>query len=283
MRRLALLLLLGLVAGAVRAEEEAAPVPAPEAPPPATGATPLADDWLFEDAGPDPAERDGMESVNRVSFGFNERFYHYLADPVARGFAWLVPAAGRRAIHRFFLNLESPALFISDVFQLAPLDATKTTSRFVINSTVGIAGLFDPAGAFGIERHETDFGETLAVWGTPSGAYFVIPLLGPSTARDAFGQVVDAALHPEVWLLTPVEALLFRTSDNLSEYDLERERLNALRATSVDFYAAIRGVYLMDRDAKVEQRRDTRWWHRKPVAEPVAEEAEPVAEPPAEE
>jgi phospholipid-binding lipoprotein MlaA len=100
-----------------------------------------------------------MEPVNRVIFGFNESFYHYLADPVARGFAWLVPAAGRRAIHRFFLNLESPALFISDVFQLAPLDATKTTSRFVINSTVGIAGLFDPAGAIGIERHETDFGD----------------------------------------------------------------------------------------------------------------------------
>jgi phospholipid-binding lipoprotein MlaA len=270
--RLALLLLLGLVANVARAEEEAAPAPAPESPPPATEVTPLEDDWLFEDTGPDPAERDDMEGVNRFSFGFNEEFFHYLADPVARGFAWLVPAPGRRAIHRFFENLESPALFISDVFQLAPLDATKTTSRFVINSTIGIGGLFDPAGAMGIENHHTDFGETLAVWGTPSGSYVVIPLLGPSTARDTFGQVVDAALHPAAWLLTPVQALLLRTSGGLSEYDVERERLEALRATSVDFYAAIRGAYLMDRDAKVEQRRDTRWWHRqKPELEAAAE------------
>ena len=148
MTRLALVLLLGLVANAARAEEEAAP--ASETLPPATEATVLEDDWLFEDTGPDPAERDDIECANRLSFGFNEQFYHYLADPVARGFAWLVPAPGRRAIHRFFENLDSPALFISDVFQLAPLDATKTTSRFVINSTVGLAGLFDPASAIGI-------------------------------------------------------------------------------------------------------------------------------------
>ena len=270
MTRLALVLLLGLVANAARAEEEAAP--ASETLPPATEATVLEDDWLFEDTGPDPAERDDIECANRLSFGFNEQFYHYLADPVARGFAWLVPAPGRRAIHRFFENLDSPALFISDVFQLAPLDATKTTSRFVINSTVGLAGLFDPASAIGIEGHHTDFGETLAVWGTPSGSYTVIPLLGPSTARDTFGQVVDAVLHPAAWFLTPVQALLLRTSGGLSEYDVERERLEALRATSVDFYAAIRGAYLMDRDAKVAQRKDTRWWHsREPETEATAE------------
>jgi phospholipid-binding lipoprotein MlaA len=249
-RELALALLL-LSAGAARADGE----PPPEAPV-------SEDDWLFEDAGPDPAERDDMEPVNRFSFGFNEGFFQYIGDPVARGFAWVVPAPGRRAIHRFFENLESPMLFISDVLQLAPLDATKTTSRFVINTTVGIGGLFDPASALGIEGHQTDFGETLAVWGTPSGTYFVIPLLGPSTARDTFGQIVDAVINPMSWLLSPVPQLIIRTSDGLSEYDVERERLNALRATSVDFYAAIRGAYLMDRDAKVELRREGRWWYR---------------------
>jgi len=271
MSRLVLLLLLGLVASSARAEDEAALTAEPA--PPAAEAAPLDDDWLFEDTGPDPAERDDMEPVNRASFGFNEQFYHWLADPVARGFAWLVPAPGRRAIHRFFENLESPALFISDVFQLAPLDAAKTTSRFVINSTIGIAGFFDPADAMGIPIHHTDFGETLAVWGTPAGTYVVIPLLGPSTARDTFGQIVDAALHPAAWVLTPVQAVLLRTSGGLSSYDVERERLEALRATSVDFYAAIRGAYLMDRDAAVERRLDTRWWHKKKV------EPEPVAAP----
>ena len=267
MIRLAAVLAFGLLATAVRAAEPPLAVSEPPPVAPETGPAEDGDDWLFEDSA-DPADRDGMEPVNRASFAFNEQFYHWLADPVARGFAWLVPSPGRRAIHRFFENLDSPALFISDVFQLAPLDATKTTSRFVINSTVGIAGLFDPAAAIGIEAHETDFGETLAVWGTPSGTYVVIPLLGPSTARDTFGQVVDAALHPAAWLLSPVTQLLLRTGDGLSEYDVERERLEALRRTSVDFYAAIRGAYLMDRDAHVATRLAGRWWHNLPAEPP---------------
>ena len=217
------------------------------------------DDWLFAD-GPDPAERDSIEGTNRAFFGFNEAFYEYLADPITRGFAWLVPEPGRRALHRFFENLDSPALLANDALQLAPLDATKTTARFVLNSTVGLLGFFDPAEALGIENHHTDFGETLAVWGTPSGSYFVIPLLGPSNARDTFGQIVDAALDPALWFASPVQQVVIRTSGGISEYDVERERLEALRATSVDFYAAIRGAYLMDRDVKVEERRASRWW-----------------------
>ena len=88
----------------------------------------------------------------------------------------------------------------------------------------------------------------------------MIPLLGPSTARDTFGELVDGVLHPTMWFLSPVQQVLIRTSDGLSAYDVERERLDALRATSVDFYAAIRSAYLMDRDAHVEQRVAGRWW-----------------------
>jgi phospholipid-binding lipoprotein MlaA len=259
-RAAALPVLLLLAAGAARAEE-ASPEPVqPEAPAPAADAWDDEDDWLF-DAGPDPAERDDIEFSNRLSFGLNEGFYRFIADPVAKGFAWVVPAPGRRALYRFFENLETPALLLSDVLQLAPLDATKTTTRFVINTTVGVAGLFDPASAIGIETHHTDFGETLAVWGIPSGTYVVIPLLGPSTARDTFGEIIDAVLHPGMWFLSPVQQVLLRTSDGLSAYDVERERLDALRATSVDFYAAIRSAYLMDRDAHVAQRVASRWWN----------------------
>jgi phospholipid-binding lipoprotein MlaA len=268
----------GLLTGALLALATAcAHSPAPAEPPPATDAAlEDEDDWLF-DLGPDPAERDDLEGSNRLVFGFNEGFYRWIADPVATGFAWLVPDIGRRAIFRFFENLESPALFLNDVLQLAPLDAGKTTSRFVINSTVGVAGLFDPAEAIGVEKHDTDFGETLAVWGVPSGTYVVIPLLGPSTARDTFGELVDGVLHPTMWFLSPVQQVLIRTSDGLSAYDVERERLDALRATSVDFYAAIRSAYLMDRDAHVEQRVAGRWW-RDPEDEKDAESASAAAE-----
>jgi phospholipid-binding lipoprotein MlaA len=275
--RAALALLLLLSAGAARAEE-ASPEPVqPEAEPPAAEAWDEDDDWLF-DAGPDPAERDDIEFSNRLSFGLNEGFYRFIADPVAKGFAWVVPAPGRRALYRFFENLETPALLLSDVLQLAPLDATRTTTRFVINTTVGVAGLFDPASAIGIETHHTDFGETLAVWGIPSGTYVVIPLLGPSTARDTFGEIIDAVLHPGMWFLSPVQQVLLRTSDGLSAYDVERERLDALRATSVDFYAAIRSAYLMDRDAHVAQRVAGRWWNEDDAEQGPAAAAAAAAE-----
>jgi len=217
------------------------------------------DDWLFEE-GPDPAERDDLEGSNRAIFGFNEGFYHYVADPITRGFEWLVPEPGRRALHRFFVNLDHPAIFVNDVLQLAPLDATKTLSRFALNSTVGVIGLFDVATKVGIDGHATDFGETLAVYGTPAGSYVVIPLLGPSTARDTFGEIVDALLHPAVWFASPAQQVVIRTSGGISFYDIEKERLEALRATSVDFYAAIRGAYLLDRDARVRERSAGRWW-----------------------
>jgi phospholipid-binding lipoprotein MlaA len=253
-------LLLALLAAPVRAEEQAAPAPPCAEPAAGEEAWAAEDDWLFED-GPDPAERDAIEPSNRGVFAFNEGFYRWVADPITRGYEWLVPEPGRRAVHRFFLNLESPAIFASDLVQLAPADATRTLSRFVINSTIGVLGLLDPASELGIEAHHTDFGETLAVYGTPSGSYVVIPILGPSTARDVFGELVDAFLHPAAWFASPGQQVLLRGSGGLSYYDVEQERLDALRSTSVDFYAAIRSAYLMDRDAHVKLRRSGRWWN----------------------
>jgi phospholipid-binding lipoprotein MlaA len=258
-----------LGAGAAWSEEPPAPKAGPEVAAPAEEEW-ADDDWLFED-GPDPAERDDLEGSNRVIFSFNEGFYHYLADPVTRGFEWLVPEPGRRAVHRFFLNLESPVIFVNDVLQLAPLDATKTLTRFAVNTTVGLVGLFDVADWLGVERHSTDFGETLAVYGTPAGTYVVIPIIGPSTARDTFGEIVDAFLHPAVWFASPAQQVMLRTSGGISAYDVERERLDALRSTSVDFYAAIRSAYLMDRDALVAARIAGRWWNEdEPAAASVA-------------
>lgn len=227
------------------------------------------DDW-FLDEGPDPAERDAIEGSNRAVFGFNEGFNSYVTDPITRGFEWLVPASGRRAIHRFFVNLDHPVIFVNDVLQLAPLDATKTASRFVINTTVGLLGFFDVATPIGIPGHDTDFGETLAVYGTPAGSYVVIPIIGPSTARDTFGEVVDALLHPAVWFFSPAQQVVYRTSSGISQYDIEKERLDALRSMSVDFYAAIRGAYLMDRDAKVDTRIAGRWYRGDDTGSDVA-------------
>jgi phospholipid-binding lipoprotein MlaA len=216
------------------------------------GPAPADVDWLFEDDAPDPADRDPLEPFNRGVFRCNEVVYTWLIDPFATAYQWVVPAPGRRAVRRFFSNLSEPVTVVNDLLQLEPTRAGSSGARFLINSTVGLAGLFDPASAWGIERHASDFGGTLAVYRIESGPYVVIPLIGPSTVRDTIGGVIDGLIRPDTWLLTPGTRLAISASDGFTHYGLERERMDALRDTSVDFYAALRSAYLMDRDARIE-------------------------------
>lgn len=209
-------------------------------------------DWMFEDDAPDPAERDPLESLNRGIFGCNEVVYAWVIDPFATAYEWVVPRPGRRAVRRFFANLSEPVTLVNDLLQLEPVRAGSTGARFLINSTVGVAGLFDPATTWGIERHASDFGGTLAVYRVASGPYIIIPVMGPSTVRDAIGGVVDGLIRPDTWLLTPGTRLVISASAGFTNYGPERERMEALRDTSVDFYAALRSAYLMDRDARID-------------------------------
>jgi phospholipid-binding lipoprotein MlaA len=209
-------------------------------------------DWLFEDDGPDPADRDPLESLNRGIFGFNEVVYGWVFDPVAIAYQWVVPGPGRRAVRRFFSNLGEPVTLVNDLLRVRPLQAGSSGARFLINTTAGVGGLFDPAAAWGLEPHTSGFGGTLAVYRVPSGPYLVMPIMGPSTARDAVGGLVDGIMRPDTWLLAATPRLVMAAGSGFSTYDMERERLDALRTTSVDFYAALRSAYLMDRDARIQ-------------------------------
>jgi phospholipid-binding lipoprotein MlaA len=212
------------------------------------------DDWLLGDEFDDPAQRDPAEGMNRAMFGFNELLRKCVFDPIARGYRFVMPEPGRRAVFRFFANLGEPIIFLNDVLQLAPRHAGNSGARFLVNSTVGLAGFFDPASTWGLERKDTDFGQTLAVYSVRSGPYVVLPALGPSTARDAVGSAFDLLLRPDLWLFGVGTVVVVGTGTGLVTYEVERERLQALRETSVDFYAALRGAYLLDRDAAVEAR-----------------------------
>lgn len=213
------------------------------------------DSFLDEEMGPDPAERDHTPRWNRRVFAFNEGFIRWVLRPISRGYQVVTPKFVREMLARGFDNLESPVIFANDVMQADPCRAGRTLGRFLLNSTAGIAGFFDVAAEMGLPRHDTDFGETLGRYGVRSGSFFMLPVLGPSTARDTFGEIVDTALRPEVWLLGGFPRLAVTGSDGLSTYDINAERLDALRETSVDFYAALRSAYLMDRDAKIEELR----------------------------
>jgi phospholipid-binding lipoprotein MlaA len=267
-----LLALLALLAAILLA----APLPAPAAePPPTAEAAPapdppledasdlphisseapldddllLEEDWLYEEA-PDP-----LEGPNRAVFIFNESVYKWLLDPVADVYGFVVPDAVRDSVRRFFSNLREPANFVNEIIQLRGRRAGATGARFLVNSTVGLAGLFDPASRIGLERYATDFGQTLALYGVPNGPYLVVPLMGPATLRDAFGNVVDALMRPDVWLLATGPQLVFVTSDGITGYASNRIHLEELRASSFDFYVALRSAYRMDRDAQIAELR----------------------------
>jgi phospholipid-binding lipoprotein MlaA len=219
---------------------------------------PLYDDpeAVAEPAGfPDP-----LEPLNRATFRFNGHVSRWVLDPLIRAYDFVVPAAGRHAIRRALVNLDSPAVFANDVLQIEPVDAGVTATRFALNTTIGLLGLFDPATRFGIPGHESDFGQTLALLGTPSGPYLMLPVIGPTTARDGTGYFVDFLFRPTTYLLTPyAQAFIMPVTEGgagIATLDANVDAVHALEASSVDYYAALKNAYYQDRIARIWARRD---------------------------
>jgi phospholipid-binding lipoprotein MlaA len=209
-------------------------------------------DPLFDEAFEiGPAAWDPIEPANRAFFSFNRGVDLVVLDPIARAYKFLVPQPGRRAVRRVFRNLNSPSVFVNDLMQLRLRDAGETLGRFVLNSTVGIGGLFDAGIEAGWEPHHSDFGQTLALWGVGNGPYLVLPLFGPSTTRDGFGNLVDRMFQPLTYFLGFGTQLVLGTGIGISAYEAHAVQLTALEESSVDFYAALRSAYLQNRDAEI--------------------------------
>jgi phospholipid-binding lipoprotein MlaA len=203
---------------------------------------------LLEEEAIESAElRDPLERGNRAVLGFNRGLDWILVDPLTRAYSWVMPDPAERAVRRFFDNLASPSVLVNDLLQLRGGRAAVTSARFVVNTTVGVAGLFDPAKRIGLADHHSDFGQTLWVHGVGSGPYLMLPLFGPSTVRDGFGRLVDGVLRPDTWLLGGAPLLVLGVGDGLSLRAMHREALLELQRSSVDYYAALRSVYWMDR------------------------------------
>jgi phospholipid-binding lipoprotein MlaA len=135
---------------------------------------------------------DPWQGFNRSIFEFNETLDQYVAKPVAQGYQAVTPQFVDTGISNFFSNLEDVLIVVNDVFQLKPLQALSDTGRFIVNSTVGLLGFFDVASHIGLTKHNEDLGQTLGYWGVGSGPYVMLPLLGPSNVRDAFGLAGDS-------------------------------------------------------------------------------------------
>lgn len=207
------------------------------------------------DAAADPSFPDPFEETNRGVFAFNQGLDRWVVRPASTVYGWVLPQPGRDSVRRALHNLDSPAVFINQLLQGRPGDAGTTLVRFCLNSTLGLAGLADPAEHFGLPPEDADFGQTLAVWGADSGPYLVLPMVGPSTARDGFGTVVDFFLEPTTWILTPASHLYLATLEGtvagIDTRYREDRNLDALRASSLDHYAATRNAWSQYRRAQV--------------------------------
>jgi phospholipid-binding lipoprotein MlaA len=221
-------------------------------------------DPLFDDAAaPAASVPDPFERGNRLVFALNQRLDGWVFDPLTRAYAFVVPDPARRAVRRVLANLGASTVFVNDVLQLVPEDAAVTAGRFAVNTTVGVLGLFDVASRVGLPEHVSDFGQTLALYGAPTGPYLIIPAVGPTTVRDAAGYLVDLAFRPATYFLGPGAALVVVTGvqeggTGITVRDANADALHALEASSLDFYATLRSAWAQDRRARVWARRGDR-------------------------
>ncbi|MBC7736405.1 MAG: VacJ family lipoprotein [Candidatus Saccharibacteria bacterium] len=195
---------------------------------------------------PTPGINDPREAENRQYHKFNLAVDKNIVRPLANSTGKIIPPEVKQGVVNFADNLSLPGSVVNNVLQLRFGKAIENTTRFVINTTVGIGGLFDPATAVGVVGKPTDFGETLYVWGVGEGYYVELPLLGPSTDRDALGKVVDYALDPMRMILPPNSriSLLAQLGSKLADRSKYSETVDSILYDSADSYAQARLLYL---------------------------------------
>jgi phospholipid-binding lipoprotein MlaA len=221
-------------------------------------------DPLFEDdleqeyAERPPGFPDPLEPFNRYVLAFNEEVDQWFLDPLTRVYRFILPDEVKRAIQRGLANLNSPGVTINDALQCEFNDAGITLWRFVINSTFGLGGLFDPAAWLGVRGHTSDFDQTLAIYGVPSGAFLMLPVFGPTTVRGGFGTIVDTAFRPTTYFLAGTEQFVFTIihggSSGLATREASLDAIHDLQDSSVDYYAALRNAYYQKRMAEIWRR-----------------------------
>lgn len=161
-----------------------------------------------------------------------------------------IPAPVRHGVAHFADTVDTPRMVVNSLLQGRPDDAIHSTLRFVVNATIGVAGLLDPATEIGLERRDTDFGETLHVWGVPEGDYQELPVIGPSTERDTLGTVVDFALNPLGYVLPSPEKYATTVAGGLSKLGdryTYGSTVDSILYESADSYAQARTLYLQNR------------------------------------
>lgn len=194
---------------------------------------------------------DPFESTNRAVHEFNKSFDKALFRPVSQAYGTVVPSYGRQRLNNVQSHFSLPSDIINGALQGRGENTVHNVFRFLVNTTIGVLGIFDPATSFGLEDRSTDFGETLFVWGTGEGAYLEVPFFGPYTQRDLVGEVVDVVLNPLSFVsLSPPESYIPSGTYVAEALDYRYEfadTVDGIFYESADSYAQMRLIYLENR------------------------------------
>lgn len=204
---------------------------------------------------------DPLEVPNRMIFAVNQTLDFFILGPAAEIYRFVLPQGVRDSIRNFLRNLATPVVLANDLLQGEFKRAETTLARFVINTTGGVFGFFDPATGEGYEYHNEDFGQTMGAHGVGEGAYLVLPLFGPSSIRDGVGRVVDIFLDPLTYVARDQdlenEFLLRPALEGLDTRERNIEFLEDLERDSIDFYARVRSLWRQNRQNEIDNGRES--------------------------
>ncbi len=207
----------------------------------------------FDTEGSQVAVSDPIEPINRKLYQFNDRVYYWLLTPTAKSYSRVLPEPTRVSIRMFFENVRAPVRAANCLFQGKLKGAGREASRFVINSTIGIGGLFDPAGYWRIEGQDEDFDQTLGYHGVPAGPYIHWPIFGPSSVRGTIGRVGDAFLNPLFLVgIPPPVSLGIAVHERVNSTSLSLGDYERLTDSALDPYLSIRNAYFQNREKRIQ-------------------------------
>jgi phospholipid-binding lipoprotein MlaA len=230
-----------VLAASARAGDDPVPADLPDATPATFSGrpadAPIADPW---------------ERYNRGMYSFNGKVDKYVARPIAVAYDKVVPSVVQHRVTSFFANLREPRTMVNQLLQGRPAGAARTLGRFVVNTTAGIGGMFDPASKLALTPANEDFGQTLAVWGWEDSRYFVAPLQGPGTLRDFAAGFGDKPLNP-LGYIDDSGASMAVTVVQLGSMRAAALSLDEMRGLAVDEYAMVRDIWAQRRKAQIAQ------------------------------
>ncbi|MFO7860020.1 MAG: VacJ family lipoprotein [Desulfosalsimonas sp.] len=197
---------------------------------------------------------DPLSGYNRWMTGVNDKLYFWALKPAATGYAKVTPAVARRSVGRFFKNLGYPLRFVNNLLQLKIRRAGVETARFVVNTTVGVAGFADPARWWmDMEAYPEDFGQTLGFYGVKSGFHLVLPVMGPSNLRDAVSKIPDRFLNPVAYVDPSEASIAISAYDRINYTSLHLGEYESLKKDAVDWYIFLRNAYEQNRKKKIQE------------------------------